>query len=250
MKKPQKICQIVNMVFLGLILIADSLFITRAVKVDIIKPIASILFVLCGLFNYLYIDKYHSSKHQLKGLVLLGGLIFAFAGDVVLTYHFLIGAILFAIAHIFFLVYFSFISQVNWIDMLCTAILLTFTMLMILLYPHFDFKGMDLMIMVYAAVISLMTGKAIANFIKKRSFGTLILMAGAVLFLFSDIMLVFNNFASLDIIFDHLCLASYYPAEFLLAYGLLIHGIELTDKPLKSSKKDNSEKEKKEEKKA
>ena len=96
-------------------------------------------------------------------------------------------------------------------------------MCLILLYPNFDFDGMQVLVMVYAFVISLMLAKAIGNFITRKTLATLALMIGAFLFFFSDLMLLFYVFSTSGaIVFDYLCLASYYPAEILLALSILM----------------------------
>ena len=80
---------------------------------------------------------------------------------------------------------------------------------------------MQILCCIYAFVISIMVGKAIANFIKEKSQLNLIILLGSILFFFSDFMLLFNVFADVGRIFSVLCLATYYPAEFLLAYSIL-----------------------------
>ena len=48
-------------------------------------------------------------------------------------------------------------------------------------------------------------------------------MIGSFLFFFSDLMLLFNEFAGAPFITDILCLYTYYPAQILLAYSILHH---------------------------
>ena len=109
--------------------------------------------------------------------------------------------------------------------MIYSALIFVPSLLIILLVPIFDFGGITLQILccVYAFVISIMVGKAIANFIKDKSALNLIILIGSVLFFFSDFMLLFNVFSDISRVFGILCLATYYPAENLLAYSILKH---------------------------
>ena len=70
-------------------------------------------------------------------------------------------------------------------------------------------------------------------------------MLGAILFFISDVMLVFDNFANISQVFDTLCLATYYPGEFLLSFGLLVNGVAIKNDnkvEVKEDKKDSEEK--------
>ena len=63
---------------------------------------------------------------------------------------------------------------------------------------------------------------------KEKSTLNLIILIGSVLFFLSDFMLLFNVFSSVSAVFGILCLALYYPAEFLLAHSIL-HTMEKTN---------------------
>lgn len=230
MERKNKVVLITNIVFFALIIVADILFICNTMSTKIIKPIASGLFVLCGLFNLLYVNKYYKSKQLFKSIILFIGLIFAFIGDILLMFGplFTIGAIFFAIGHIFFIAYFILLSRMSWIDLIVSAVIMSGCILLLNLYKGFDFEGMDLIVTIYAVIISIMVGKSVGNFIKKHSLPSLVLMIGAILFFTSDVMLVFAKFTNVATeLFDTLCLATYYPGEFLLAFGLLLSGVEL-----------------------
>ena len=239
MERKNKVVLATNIVFLALILIADIIFMCGTVNTKIIKPIASGLFVLCGLFNLLYVNKYYNSKLIYKPLILFIGLIFAFVGDVILMFGplFQLGAIFFAIGHIFFIIYFLLLAQMKWLDLLICAIIISGCLLLINLYEGFDFEGLDFIITLYAVIISIMVGKSVGNCINQPSLSNIILMLGAILFFTSDVMLVFAKFTSIaPKLFDTLCLATYYPGEFLLAFGLLLSGVELGKSAKKKEK--------------
>jgi uncharacterized membrane protein YhhN len=87
---------------------------------------------------------------------------------------------------------------------------------------HFSEGYMRIVCLVYALIISCMVGKAAGNFIRSRTLLTATLLAGCVLFFFSDLMLVFDWFAGGGRITGLLCMGTYYPAECLLAISGLI----------------------------
>ncbi|MDE7107595.1 MAG: lysoplasmalogenase, partial [Clostridiales bacterium] len=93
------------------------------------------------------------------------------------------------------------------------------------LAPIFDFSddiAMEIVCIVYAVVISMMVGKAVCNFAADRSWLTFIIMIGSLLFFFSDLMLLLNVFSSIQKYVGALCLATYYPAECLLAFSVYL----------------------------
>ena len=79
---------------------------------------------------------------------------------------------------------------------------------------------MQIVCIVYALIISMMVSKGITNLIKSQTITNIIIVVGSVLFLFSDLMLLLNQFASMGRIASVLCIASYYPAQIALAYSI------------------------------
>jgi len=185
-----------------------------------LKSITSALFVLIGIVNLIY-AVYTKSKHLKFSVTMLIGLIFAMAGDIVLNIHFIGGAILFALGHIIFFVAYSFINKFRWLDLILGTCLFIPSLLVLTVIPIFDFGGilMQIVCIIYALIICLMVGKAISNFIKERNITSLIILIGSILFFFSDLMLVLDMFSTAGAITGILCLATYYPAEILLAHS-------------------------------
>lgn len=217
MKKEKNLFLYGNLIFGVLLLVATICFMQTNITSYITKTIASSLFVLCGAFNLFLLYKYYDFKTNWFALFLMIGLAFAMLGDILLISNFVVGAVLFAIGHIFFAIYFCFIAKINWVDIISLVLLLTVALLLIFLYPNFQFDGMRLVVIVYAVIISTMLAKAIGNLINKKSTRNLIAFLGAFLFYFSDLMLLFYRFAGNNMIFDYFCVYTYYPAEFLLA---------------------------------
>lgn len=215
----------INIIFAILIIIADIIYISKVIPNKyIMKTITSALFVLCGGYNFLIVCLSNKDMRK-KSAIMLIGLIFAFLGDVLLIEHFVIGAGLFAVGHIFFLVYFITLSKITLWDIVIAGVIFLSALLFILLYPNFNFNGMLPLVIVYALVISCMLGKAIGNYVLNKTNANLIMAVGAFLFFFSDLMLLFDVFSFVGRIFDILCLVTYYPAEFLLGITILLQAI-------------------------
>lgn len=203
-----------------LLAIADVIFILFGSLLT--KTIASLIFVVIGFVNLIYLLKIKKEKY-LSAYLLFIGLCFACLGDIFLEIQFIIGAVLFAVGHVFYFISYCQLSKFKWKDIFYSALIFVPSLCVIFFVPIFDFGGVTLQILCcfYALVISIMVGKAIANFIKEKSTLNLIILIGSTLFFFSDFMLLFSVFASVSNVFLVLCLSTYYPAEFLLSYSIL-----------------------------
>ncbi len=211
-----------NIIFAILMIIATVVFLAIDITPYITKTIASALFVLCGVFNLALVFYKWGIKKCWQAWIMLLGLIFAFVGDVVLISNFVLGAVFFALGHIFFLIYFCLYQKIKWQDIVIALVIFVLSLLLILLFPQFDFNGMQVVAIIYALVISMMLGKAVGNYVVNRSVVNLIIMLGAILFFFSDAMLLFNVFTDISPLFDYFCISTYYPAEYLLALSIYI----------------------------
>jgi len=233
---------IVNTLFCkGILLFAGLYFRTayhvggKTVKTTV-KAIASGLFVLCCLFNVCLARRRKSRRGGAYRYLLLAGQIFACAGDIVLNFDFAIGAVLFAIGHILFFSAFCTLEALSFKGIFGFAVTAAFSFCILLLYRGFDFKGLESVVFVYAVIISCMLGKAFSvcfsHIVDRRI--RLLVVAGALLFYLSDLMLVFYKFAGGTVVFDAFCLGFYYPAEFLLALSVFAvseFGFEKGEKP-------------------
>ena len=227
MLKNHKLNFIVNGIFLALIIVFDICYMTVDCSSYVFKPLTSALFVLCGLFNLNYCIKTNLFKNKWFMILLFVGLVFAMLGDILLIDYFIVGAILFAIGHVFFFASFVALEGFNWLDLVLGGLIFGIALLLIELYPNFEFgEGMKIVVVLYALIISFMLGKALSNLIAKKNLKLdLLIFAGALLFFLSDLMLLFNVFASAPRVFDILCLSFYYPAEFLLAFSIAFAGM-------------------------
>lgn len=243
MTKNHKIAIWVNAVFAYLIVFFSTLYITRRFfevsimqSPYILKTISSVLFVLCGLFNLLYCVKTKMISNLKFMVFMFAGLFFAMLGDILLIDFFVVGALLFGIGHILFLAGFCMLSKIHWQDFVVAGGIFIIALLVIFLYPNFEFNGMLVVAVAYALVISLMLGKAGANLrLKQNRTLNVIIFIGALMFFLSDLMLLFNVFASAPYLFDILCLVLYYPGEFILAFSIYFAGAYSSNKNLGTS---------------
>ena len=115
------------------------------------------------------------------------------------------------------------LEKFSWRDLIIGASIFAVALAVILFYPKFVFDGMMPLVIVYALVISLMLGKALSNVFVKQNRGVLMVIGiGALMFFLSDLMLLFYVFSGASVICDYLCLALYYPAEWVLAFSVLL----------------------------
>ena len=213
------------------ILIFNAIFLLALLAMDIVyiinggillKSITSAIFFIIGLVN-LFLAIIEKVEFKFP-IIMVIGLLFAMLGDILLEVQFIVGAGLFALGHIFFFISYIFLVRFSWKDLLFGAIIFIPSMLFILLAPIFDFGGllMEIVCVIYALIISLMVGKSVSNFVHNRCWLNFIVMIGSIMFFLSDLMLLLGKFASLPVI-NIICLALYYPAEFLLAFSIFVY---------------------------
>lgn len=214
-KKMQKVL-IINIVFSIIVLVCGNLFYNH---IAVAKTIGSVLFVAQCLTNIVLGKLLYNKEKNIFVWVLLLAQIFACAGDIVLEINFANGAIVFGVGHILFLVAFYVLNKFNWKDIPFILGLVIIVILVLTLYPNFDFKGMKAVIYAYGAIISIMLGKAMSNCLtssnKKLNY---VILLGALLFYLSDLFLLFYKFAGIDGFTRFFCLHLYYPANCILAF--------------------------------
>lgn len=188
-----------------------------------LKSAASIMFVATGFINLIACIK---NKRNLRYPIwMMVALVFAMLGDILLLINFYIGTAAFAVGHIFYFVSYSMLERVNRRDLLCGLGISVMAVSFVLLTPFLDFKSalMQGVCCIYALIISFMVGKAISNLLKEKSHINKIIVIGSILFFFSDLMLVLKMFGNMPKA-SYLCLGTYYPAQFILAFSLLVYG--------------------------
>lgn len=219
----KKIVYCLNFLLFAAMIALDVLLILSPSLV--LKSTASACFAAAGIVNVAYAFK-TGAKKKFPVLMLLGFL-FALAGDIVIyntaDVWFISGAALFAVAHVFYVAAYFVLYGFHPVDLLAAACVFVPSVLFITLAPIFDFGGilMEIVCVVYALILSVMVGKALSNLRKGTALSVLI-AAGSILFFVSDLMLLINMFTSLHALPRILCLVTYYPAQFMLAFALVV----------------------------
>lgn len=158
---------------------------------------------------------------------LVTALLFSFAGDVFLMFEykvpsfFIYGLVSFLIAHVFYILIFIRIWKrvsvsVKWTWAIPVAIY--YGALLYLLFPSLGF--MKIPVTIYGAVISIMLFSALQLVFSFRN-GSLLVVAGAVLFVLSDSLLAINRFHTPVLHSGLLIMATYAAAQYCLVKGIV-----------------------------
>lgn len=217
----QNIILPLNITLILAVILGDICYITLGGLA--VKATTSIFFVLLGLVNLSYVVL---AKQPLKFPIIMAvGLCFAMLGDILLNIEFIVGALFFAIGHIWFFIAYNFLQKFKLTDFIYGLAIFVPAIIFILCMPFLDFGSllMKIIVVCYALIISLMVGKSIANLVQQPNCQNILVVIGSILFFFSDLMLLLNVFGNLSPVFDVLCLATYYPAECILATAILTH---------------------------
>lgn len=183
-----------------------------------IKTLNASVFMGLGLINSAYAWK----TRRFNPVYMLLALAFCMAADVTLWFAFIPGAALFAVGHVFYFVAFCKMEKFRAGDLIPGAALFVPIGLWMLLWQGFNFGGglMQGICLGYALIISLMFGKAAANYLRTREKTLGIIALGSAMFVFSDFMLLLNLFAGAPHITDTLCLFTYFPGQCVQAYAI------------------------------
>lgn len=157
------------------------------------------------------------------------GLVFAWAGDVLLMMQqanssfFIFGLIAFLLCHVFYIRAFvlDFKSEPVQKNPFLIWAIIVFTAfcagLFIYMRPHLGV--LQIPVLIYAIVISLMAMMAVSRFGRVNRFSFEMIFYGAVLFLFSDSMLAYNKFVQPLPHAGLIIMASYMLAQYLIVLG-------------------------------
>ena len=108
-------------------------------------------------------------------------------------------------------------------DLICIvgAIAISLTVIFV---TKVELGSMLPLIIAYAVIISTMVGKSLTLFKGNKIIATVVFV-GSLMFFLSDMFLMFTIFGGMGRIGDVLCLAFYYPAEFVLASSIGVVGL-------------------------
>lgn len=208
---------IFNIIMLLAIIIMDICYMTMGGL--LFKSITSSFFVLTGIINIVYARK---CKVNLKYPIWMGvALVFAMLGDIWLNLIFYAGVGLFALGHILYFVSYAVLKKIRPKDFVYSVICMAIALFVLIGLPilKFDSITMQVICSIYALIISCMVGKAISNYVEEKNPSNTIIVIGSILFFISDMMLAFNMFGQIPYT-GKICLSTYYPAQFLLAFSI------------------------------
>lgn len=187
----------------------------------VLKGITSAWFIGLGVLNLIYTYQTAPQKLRVTGLM-VAGLAFAFAADVLLSTYFMTGIVLFAIGHLFYCAAYCALERIHLRDLIPVVAVGILSLLCLLCTPYIqvDDPTLQPLLVSYAVIISCMFGKALANLLRHPSRTRWLLLTGSVLFWFSDFMLALSIFGSGGALASRLCLYTYWPGQYLLAHTL------------------------------
>ena len=212
----------VNIVFSLLVLVGNCFYQAMGMSYPI-KLICSGGFMLMGIVNLVYAICKKCANMKLMVLMAIG-MIFAFLGDFAINQEFVSGVIFFALGHVFFVINFWLYRKITKIDIIISVVWGILAVGFILFCPYFAFDPpmFKYICAAYAAIISVMVGKALGNGLVEKNIYTMIIALGSVLFFFSDVALVLAWFSVLEMKWlSNLCMALYYPALVLMGWSMI-----------------------------
>lgn len=188
-----------------------------------LKGVTSGWFVLLGTVNLIY-ERKQTGRTFRSSLLLWLGLFAGMCADVLLGIEFYLGVLVFALGHVLYLVAFCLLEKPRLRDWMMILPIAAATVLLVTCMPFLklDDPMMRKLLIGYAAIIGCMQGKAISNYTRSPSPFRRLLLIGAVLFWFSDLILAVDMFGTGSRLTWILCSYAYWPAQNLLAHSLFL----------------------------
>ena len=212
----KKIIGIINALLVAAIFVGNYFYLTEGGL--LLKGLCSGAFALIGLVNLCYalLKKEKDLRYPAAMAV---GLVLAMLGDIFIGKNFVLGAGLFALGHVCYVIAYCFMMELRRRDLIFGGVIFLGAACFILFAPVLSFSAvyMRWVCFVYALIISMMVGKALSNVTREQTVVTIVLAVGSVLFFRSDLMLVFDWFTAAGSWTGKVCMATYYPAQCLLA---------------------------------
>lgn len=186
-----------------------------------LKGLTSSWFVILGAVNIIYARKMQI-KQYLFLLLIEAGLLLGMCADVLLAVVFVFGILSFALGHIMYVIAFYTLEKFCKRDLLIIAPIAAASLFVVAGTPYIQIEDPVLkkMLLGYAIIIACMLGKAISNFVAKKSISRGLMMLGCVMFWISDIMLAVDMFGESSRLTWILCSYNYWPAQSILAFSL------------------------------
>lgn len=178
------------------------------------KPLTLVLIILFSLFQVSEISMFYK-------VMIIAGLSFSMFGDIMLMLpsdKFLQGLASFLIAHIFYLIAFVSDSEfpVSYLYLIPGLIIGAFILRILL--PQVGNKTVP--VLIYSLILILLLWQSAGRLALNLNHSTLVALIGSIIFIGSDITLVFNRFVKQHRNGQLYILSSYYIAQLLIAYSV------------------------------
>ena len=153
--------------------------------------------------------------------IFLVGMLFHTAADIVLEFHFQIGAGLFLAGHIAYIVFFTRLWPVGFPHLICFAILMAFIAILLYQWRKPVGKQMPLFIL-YAVVLSAMCACAVAGGFSAHTTSGILMALGGALFLVSDVILFRKILFPSPRSMEWFVMITYYAAQLLFGAACML----------------------------
>ncbi len=184
----------------------------------LVKPLCTSLIILFCVLQAPMISPMYS-------YLILPGLMFSLAGDIFLmlpTDQFMAGLISFLIAHVFYIGAFTSQSGFHTTLPFIFVILLLAGIILQVILPHTG--RLSGPVIVYMVGILMMIWQALERWYISPDISTMLTVAGAALFVFSDFTLAYNRFVTPFRSARFLNLTTYFAAQWCLALSVRLFG--------------------------
>lgn len=197
---------------LYIMLNGHSSFLTGLIIKGFIIPVLIIIFIL----NF-------QNTFNKRSALILAGLFFSWAGDIIIDFSFIPGLVCFLLAQVMYLITFFLTPGENVIFhskyFLLIPVILYGTGLVYYLYD--DLGDMKLPVIIYAFVILTMLAAAINRLKKVNKISYWFVLAGAILFVISDSAIAVNKFSQPIKASSLIIMSTYITAQFLINLGFI-----------------------------
>ena len=126
----------------------------------IYNQIASAAVCVLALLNLLANIFFCKRKDFLVCLLIFLGVVIGSAGDFLIGVNFVLGAALFAVGHIFYIVALYFLTRFSWFEII-VALCVIAVSLFVVFVPYVNYGNYLIMIILYAIILSLMLSKCL-----------------------------------------------------------------------------------------
>lgn len=186
-----------------------------------LKCICSSAFALLGVINLGFAIGMNQANLQFY-ILMTTALVLAMLGDVFIGKSFILGAGLFALGHISFIIAYFFLHGFSLREVWISALIFAASAAFLIFAPCIKYSSENFrwICVAYALIISSMLGKALANLIFEPSGVNILIATGSFLFFFSDLMLVLDWFVRKWKWTANACMGTYYPALCILAFSM------------------------------